>query len=240
MVFILPLVWTVVAQATVRYVNLTNAAPAAPFDSWERAAVTIQDAVDAAEDGDEIVVASGLYQAGGRAIGNSLTNRVAVTRAVTLRSVDGPGAAIIEGYRVPGTTNGIDAVRCAWLTNGASLIGFTLRNGATRASGDLDADQSGAGVWCRLGACLVSNCVITGNSAFQGGGSFQGVLVNCVLTGNSASDCGGGAHSCTLEHCMLTNNSAANLAAGHTTAHSSIPRCQVTPPIVEAGLVPAR
>ena len=49
---------TLVTQvpAAVRYVNVNSLSPSPPYTNWTTAAVTIQDAIDAATDGDEVLV----------------------------------------------------------------------------------------------------------------------------------------------------------------------------------------
>ena len=185
-----------VSGVTVRYVDLNNASPTPPFTNWTTSATNIQDAVDAADPGDEIVVTNGVYQTGVRVMYGAMGNRVAVDKAVTLQSVNGPAVTLIQGYQVPGTTNGDGAVRCVYLTNGATLVGFTLTNGATRSSQTADPilERSGGGVLCESTSAVVSNCVLTGNSAqANGGGADKGTLNNCTLTGNLRAAGGGGA-----------------------------------------------
>ncbi len=142
-----------------------------------------------------------------------MTNRVAVTKAVTVQSVNGPAVTLIKGYQVPGTTNGADAVRCVYLTNNAMLTGFTLTNGATRPYAGGLASQIGGGVYCASGSAVVSNCVLIGNAAGKGGGAGGGTLNNCVIEGNSARF-GGGAAEAVLNNCILTNNWASSAGGG--------------------------
>ena len=203
------------AFAAVRYVDVNSTSPAPPYTNWASAAATIQVAVDAAAPGDEIVVTNGLYATGGRAVGtNLLVNRVAVDKPLALRSVNGPQFTIIQGYQLPGTTNGDGAIRCVYLAGGASLSGFTLTNGATRSvedHGPYDAgpDSAGGGAWAESTSALISNCVVTGSSShLSGGGVWDATLVSCRVVGNSAREWGGGTAKSTLSRCTLTGNSA--------------------------------
>ena len=152
--------------ATTFYVDVNSANSTPPYTNWSTAATNIQDAVDVSTNGDLILVTNGIYQTGGRVAGG-MTNRLAVTKAVTVQSINGPAMTIIQGYQVPGTTNGTQAVRCVFLTNNAVLIGFTLTNGATYPVNYAGSppETMGGGVFCNTSNAIVSNCIIIGNSA---------------------------------------------------------------------------
>src|SRR5882724_3160631 len=193
--------------------NSTNSTP--PYTNWATAATNIQDAIDAAVAGDEVVVTNGLYATGGRAVYGTMTS-VAVDEPLLLRSVNGPQFTVIDGRH---------SNRCVYLTNGASLYGFTLANGFAAQN------SYGGGLYCQSVTAVISNCVLSGNSVANygdgggayngtlndctlsnnwapygsGGGAVGGTLHNCTLSGNSA-DRGGGAASCTLNNCTLTGN----------------------------------
>src|SRR5690242_9083020 len=110
------------ASAATLYVWQSSPSPAPPYASWATAATNIQDAVDAAAAGDLILVTNGFYSTGQRSIptdGPFGSSRVAITKAVTLRSVNGPQATVISGE----STNFVTRVRCVYLTNGAVLEG---------------------------------------------------------------------------------------------------------------------
>lgn len=95
--------------AATRYVAL-NGGNQPPYTSWADAARTIQDAVNIADDGDEILVAEGVYNAGGAVVG-TVSNRVALLKAVSVRAVSGPGATVICG--VPYDFSAYVGLRCA-------------------------------------------------------------------------------------------------------------------------------
>jgi hypothetical protein len=196
------------ASATVYYVDVNSANPTPPFTNWNTAATNIQDAVNVAVANDQILVTNGIYQYGGAL--NFGSNRVSVTKAINLQSVNGPSVTTIQGGRVP------TAVRCVYLATGASLTGFTLTNGTTSSSGSF-----GAGVYCQTTAATVSNCLITGNQSWLvGGGAYYGTLNNCVIVGNTTGNTGvgsfngGGAYSSILFNCSIISNTASGSASG--------------------------
>src|SRR5438552_9512473 len=85
--------------AVTRYVKLNNPGASSPFTSWATAATNIQDALDAAQAGDTVLVTNGVYATGGQVAEGAITNRVAVTKPVLLTSVNGPAGTVIAGNR---------------------------------------------------------------------------------------------------------------------------------------------
>jgi uncharacterized membrane protein YoaK (UPF0700 family) len=199
-------VTSAVVQVAVHTVNAAGVNPQPPFSTWATAATNIQDAIDAASSNDIVLVTNGLYDAGGEVMAGGLTNRVALDKALMVVSLNGFAHTVIQGAWDPVSTNGPAAVRCAWLTNGAVLNGFTLQNGATLNSGDDLALQSGGGVWCASTNAIVCNCLLSNNFASYGGGGIGfGTLNNSLVVENEASY-GGGAYNATLNNCSVVDN----------------------------------
>jgi len=241
------------------YVDLNSPSPTPPYTNWFTAATNIQDAIDVATNGGLVLVTNGVYATGGKPVSGSLTNRAAIDKWLTLRSVNGPADTVIQGYQLPGSTNGDGAVRCVYLADGALLAGFTIAGGATHIDGD--ATQTyGGGIWCESRLAVVSNCVVVGNSAHSaGGGVFGGTLTACsvisnrvpaeswwgngggaygstlsksTLHGNFAWY-GGGANICDLDHCLISANWAWDVGGGAD--HCTLSRCTMVENIANGG-----
>jgi hypothetical protein len=212
--FLLTAAVTTNVWAATLYVDLNSTNPASPYAELPTAATNIQDAVDASTNGDLILVNDGIYQTGFRTTDEwgammkiTVTNRVVVNKPVTVQSLNGPSAAFI---------NGGGRYRGVYLTNGATLGGFTLASGATGwrtlfaiinvNGGGVIGIRGGPG-GANFGGGVVSNCVLTGNSATgNGGGASGATLINCILNNNYAQN-GGGADSARLVNCLVTSNS---------------------------------
>ena len=199
----------------IHYVSLSGG-NVAPYTNWTTAARVLQSAVDAAQDGDSVLVAEGVYDQGGwPAADDFLTSRVMIAKAVAVRSVQGAQVTVIRGQG----PNGSGAVRCAYLTHGAQLVGFTLSEGRTCYAGS-ERDQQGGAVLLDEGG-VVSNCIVKGNASVLDGGAVAalsgGWLRNCLLIGNTAGRYGGGVlclDGGTLENCTVSRNMASAAGGG--------------------------
>ena len=219
--------------ADVHYVDVNCTNATLPYTSWSTAATNIQDAVDEAVAGDEIVATNGIYATGGRTtVADSTTNRVAVDKPLTVRSVNGPQFTAIDGGA---------SVRCVYLTNRASLCGFTLTNGRA---------PQGGGLWCESADAGVSNCVVSGNSSFGrirflnvgyaccnqyqtfAGGVYGGTLYDCTLSDNWAETYSFLGFRCDLSTCTATGDGHIqtyySFGAGGGAANATLNNCTLT------------
>ena len=162
--------------------------------------LTIQEGIDASTNGDEVVVCDGTYTGpGNRDI--DFTGK-----AITVRSENGPENCIIDcegsaqnhhqGFRFDSGE-----------TDTSVLNGFTITNGYT---------PTGGGIFCDSDP-LITNCIITGNTANFGGGircahTAGATIRNCNITGNTAYNDGGGVYffnsSPVIINCTIRDNSA--------------------------------
>ncbi len=178
-----------------------------PYTNWAMAATNIQAAIDVATNlGSTVWVSNGIYNTGGRVAVGLLTNRVAITNPISVRSTSGPSQTTIVGGQTPGATNGDASIRCVYLASGAVLDGFSLIGGATREGyGD---DSRGGGAIGVSVAAILTNCFVVGNHAYQGGGGVAGgTLFNCALVSNTAVvGQGGGVSGSIVWDCHIEAN----------------------------------
>jgi hypothetical protein len=105
----------------------------------------------------------------------------------------------------------------------ASISGMTITGGNANAN----ADFGYGGGLLNYGATTLTNCTVSGNSAFSGGGLATGsfydpgtnlTLINCTVSGNHAELLGGGLVNldsvATLTNCTIMGNSAAIFGGG--------------------------
>ena len=165
---------------------------------------TIQAGIDAAADGDTVLVADGLYTG----LGN--VNLDFKGKSITVKSVSSAEKCIIDCQKANQTRGVVFKNR---ETKEAILGGFTIKNGNFKGGNGggiycFDASptivscilmenvaEAGAGIFCEDAFAIISNCLIINNQAKGGGGiqSHHGspTITGSQITGNSAETGGG-------------------------------------------------
>ena len=202
---IAPGVW-----GSTHYVWTNSPSATSPYTNWATAAHVIQSAVNVSVDGDNVLATNGTYASGYAFLSRIGTNRVSITNAIILCSVNGPAFTIIDGGQ---------SMRCVYLTNTASITGFTLQNGYINGIAFGSDNYNGAGVMgsgsfpSNLPA--VSNCVICNNriTGWDGHGDYGGGAFLCNISyskiiSNSSRICAGGVSRCRLANCLIASNNA--------------------------------
>ncbi len=186
--------------------------------------IDLQDAIDDATEGMTVWIEDGFECTTG-SISKSGNTRIVIDKAITVRSVSGTAGS---GVKIVGARNsvsgplGSSAVRCVYLGKDAELIGVILTNGCTSA---IDSDTgSGGGVIFRGKDAKVSNCIITGCHAVNGGGAASyGVSGNAITDSfiiNNEGKYGGAIqadtaiNSITLTRCRIENNTGTGGGGG--------------------------
>ncbi|MDF7825273.1 choice-of-anchor Q domain-containing protein [Pontiellaceae bacterium B12227] len=194
-----------------------------PYSSWGTAANRIQTAVDAASDGDTVMVYEGIYNLGHTVTpGYSSFNRVVITKDIRVQSWGLTENTIIAGNNVSLGRNDV-LVRCVYMTKG-ELDGFTLQKGyANDATGDAIYDQSGGAICAGSNLPKIKNCDIKDSIAINfGGGAYKGIFTDCTFSGNRAASYGGGSFLGSFTNCTFTSNVA--LSAGGS-SHGILTNC---------------
>jgi parallel beta-helix repeat protein len=178
---------------------------------------TIQEAIDAALNGDEIIVRDGIY----------VENINFLGKAITVRSENGASLTTIYGVEMEVPT----AVVTFSTNEGAASVfdGFTVTGGI---------GGFGGGISCINSWPTISNCIITGNQTALtgfGGGIFvwyshiveNATITNCVITNNMADDTGGGIYiggtSPNITNCTISDNSSNNGGGGIRSSEAASP-----------------
>ena len=183
----------------------TTGTPQAPYTNWAQAARTIQDAIDAnTYAGSRVMVGDGVYTQGGFSVSGVL-NRVHLAKPLTVSAVNAR-QAVVRG--------GTDT-RCAYVGGSGRLEGLALVNGMTSTNGDGIYGSGGGGVLLDNGGSI-SNCLVAGNWARQGGGVFcsqTGNVHYCEIVSNRSLTFGGGVYCAqggAVEHCRVVANVCSN------------------------------
>ncbi len=197
---------------------------------------TIQAAVNAATDGDEILVAPGTYTSSDYYVvnmkGKPITIRATGTPEETIldgedarhvvRCVNGEGPdTIIEGFTITGGSGHYDGGCISCDSSSPTITGCTITGGSA---------YDGGGIYCWGSSPTITDCTISDNTAGSGGGiyctsSSDPTITDCTISDNTANygggiDCWGS--SPTITGCTISDNTAIS-GGGISVASTPIP-----------------
>ncbi len=159
---------------------------------------TIQAGIDACTDGDTVIVRDGTYT------GDGNRDIDFTGKAIVLMSENGPEVTIIN---CPGSPREFRGFYFHSGEGASSIVhGFTITNGWAAYGGGTCNEESSP---------TITNCIFTGNSAYNLGGGMcntnsSPTVTNCIFVGNSTGSGGGGMYnnssSPTVTNCVFSGN----------------------------------
>ena len=156
---------------------------------------SIQDAIDAAADGQTITIGPGTYAGTGSEVANTMG------KSLLLQSSHGPEQTFIDGE---GNRRGI---LCDSGEANVIVQGLTVKNCSATSGGGI---RSGYNTGTQILDCIFQNNSATWGGAVNSSSDMQ--IINCVFESNSASSTGGAidnnyAGHQTIVNCVFTENS---------------------------------
>lgn len=210
------------------YVDI-NAEGAGTGASWADAYTSLAQAIDAAESGQTIVVAGGVYtptDTGDRTVSFQLQSGVAIFGGFAGSASGNPNTRDLLDFTSvlsgdigtisDSSDNSFHVVQANGTDLSAVLDGFTIQNG--NADNSATGDISGAGLLDIDADPFINNCIFTDNSAQTGAAVFvagtSARFDNCQFIDNAATDIGGAvaitSDTQNFNNCLFQNNSATN------------------------------
>ncbi|MEI6499839.1 MAG: right-handed parallel beta-helix repeat-containing protein, partial [Armatimonadota bacterium] len=205
----------VLSAGSTLFAKTINVGPTATYKS-------IQAAINAAVNGDVVIVAKGTYK----------ENIDFKGKAITVRSTTPTSPAVVKTTIIDGNKKGSVVAFKSGETATSGLRGFTITNGST---------TYGGGVYCESGSSpTLTNNTIRGNSAARGGGVFcdssSPTLNNNTIDGNSATYFGGGV-CCYKSSPTLTKNTISGNSATGSDATGGGVYCFQSSPVLTSNTI---
>lgn len=170
---------------------------------------TIQAAIDAATNGDVIILQPGTYRGSGN------KNIDYLGKAITVRSTNPDEQSVVDSTIIDCENSGRGFVFDSNEGHNSVLAGLTITNGYA---------AGGGGVYCSKSSPTITKCRITNNGTpnySDGGGilckNSNAIITNNTISYNTASWDGGGIYcggKTIIRDCNISNNSAPNSNGG--------------------------